>query len=391
MAETTAVTTGGGYDCDLVVTSSGDMLMCVICYHVLRNPQQSTCCGQNFCKECLDKYLKTNDTKCPFCRGERFSFVPDKKTERQALDLMVYCPHKAVGCAWKGELRSREKHLSDDCPFSEVQCSNGCDQQSIQHRLLEEHLKSECKLRQVNCEYCNIRGGHQWITGDHQQQECPKYEMNKLKQQLSNTQEKLRVAEQELTELRHKLNNIDSENKRKLSAFLALEWPFQLKGLQLVSNNLPAVIKMPCFNSSNEEEWCSPAFTTDENGYKMFMKVYASGYRHNVGYGEFVSVAVFLMKGEDDEHLNWPVKGILKVQLLNQLEDRNHSQIVEFNFNGEPKMCQRVTGNSSCAERACWSHTFIAHDKLNHDCHRNCQYLKDKCLFFRVQSFVKCL
>ena len=44
----------------------------------------------------------------------------------------------------------------------------------MQCRLVEGHLKSECELHEVNCEYCNTTGSYQWINSSHQE-ECPKY------------------------------------------------------------------------------------------------------------------------------------------------------------------------------------------------------------------------
>ena len=59
------------------------------------------------------------------------------------------------------------------CPFTELQCSNGCGV-VMQRRLVEGHLKSECELHEVKCEYCNTTGSYQWINSSHHE-ECPKY------------------------------------------------------------------------------------------------------------------------------------------------------------------------------------------------------------------------
>ena len=37
---------------------------------------------------------------------------------------------------------------------------------------------------------------------------------------------------------------------------------------------------------------------------------------------KLVSISVHLMEGDYDDHLAWPVKGTLTVQLLNQLSDQ---------------------------------------------------------------------
>ena len=47
----------------------------------------------------------------------------------------------------------------------------------------------------------------------------------------------------------------------------------------------------------------------------------------HLGYDDYVTVGVYLMKGDHDDHLTWPVKGTLTVRLLNQLSDSNHSEL----------------------------------------------------------------
>ena len=172
----------GGYDCDFV-ESPADDLLCKICHFPARNPRLTNeCCGQTFCAACLKKYMdsKILDNKlCPYCKTEPFNFVCDVRTKRYVESLKVFCPRKVLGCTWTGELRSLEQHLVKDidnrkgCPFTELQCSNGCGV-VMQRRLIEGHLKSECELREVKCEYCNTTGSYQWINSSHCE-ECPKY------------------------------------------------------------------------------------------------------------------------------------------------------------------------------------------------------------------------
>ena len=175
---------GGGYDCDFV-QSSPDDLLCKICHYTVHDAILSVCCGQSFCKFCLDGYLKSEviiHSSCPYCCEENFQSVPDRKTARHVLSLQVFCPNKSQGCSWVGELRSMDDHLNKNsttsnigCLFTEVCCSNECGV-VIQRRLLEDHIKLECELRQVKCEYCGSTGSYQLSNGSHQQ-ECPKYLM----------------------------------------------------------------------------------------------------------------------------------------------------------------------------------------------------------------------
>ena len=172
----------GGYDCDFV-ESPADDLLCKICHFPACDPRLTNeCCGQTFCAMCLGKYADSkilDNKQCPYCKTEPFTFVRDVRTKRYVEGLKVFCPHKLLGCTWTGELRSLEQHLVKDidnrtgCPFTELQCSNGCGV-VMQRRLVEGHLKSECELREVKCEYCNTTGSYQWINSSHCE-ECPKY------------------------------------------------------------------------------------------------------------------------------------------------------------------------------------------------------------------------
>ena len=381
-----------GYDCDLVEPLARDSLKCGICRYLLRDAQQTSCCGHCFCKKCADKHLRSVviDKSCPYCREEEFKFHNDKKTQREVSDLIIFCTNKQPGgCPWFGELRLQDRHLKEECQFTDVQCTNGC-QRLIQRAMLEAHVNSECELRQVACESCNATGTYQWITGDHQQKECKDFIIDHYKQQLADAQKRLEAAEQKCMELQKSegASKTDIEIKKKLSAFHALEWPIQLKCLaDEDSPGLPTVIKMPCFTKSNQNGWSSPSFTTHEAGYKMFMQVYDNGYIHGEGFEKFISVALYLMKGKHDEQLTWPMKGTVNIQLLNILADQDHSQVVEFKFSGhDSKMCTVAKGNQK-AYRASWAHKFLALDNLSYNQHRKCQYLEGNCVYFRVQSF----
>ena len=73
---------------------------------------------------------------------------------------------------------------------------------------------------------------------------------------------------------------------------------------------------------SEEADWYSPPFYTHIGGYKMCLNIVANGW----GSGKYthVSMTVHMMKGEFDSHLQWPFKGEITVQLVNQKEGGEH-------------------------------------------------------------------
>ena len=124
-------------------------------------------------------------------------------------------------------------------------------------------------------------------------------------------------------------------------------------------------------------------FYTWDGGYKMNLCIYPNGRYDDDNY---ISVGVYLMKGDHDDHLAWPVQGTLTVQLLNQLSDSNHSEPVEFCYDGLDKACQRVKTRGR-RSHSIWCDQLMPHKRLSYDADKKCQYLKDDCVFFRVCNF----
>ena len=486
-----------GYNCYFVDSPPND-LVCKICLCVSRDVQQAnSCCGNNFCRACLERYIQSTVTDrniCPFCRQPSFAFVPDLKAERQVLNLQVYCPNKQLGCMWTGELRSMEKHLnknvntsSNSCPYTEVQCNNDCGVM-MQRRLLEKHQKSDCKLRQVNCDYCGVTGTFHWITRDHQQEECHKYLLecpnhckvapirredmtkhlegcplavvkcpfssvgcdsdvrrdhmvehfklmaeqhimcnkgaivsiqNELKeakqtlevknQQLDSTQARLKNAleklsatenelcsvKQELQDVKEELHSRVEENETKLQQ---LQAQFKDTMKFLTSSSLDKcpvdyndvktdgllMVNVTDFEHKRRhcEGWYSQSFYTSEQGYKMCLYFNVGGI--GKGRGTHVSIGAFLMRGENDDNLSWPVKGLLHIQLVNQITDYNHVAI-KLKF-GSRNYSERVTiGTRSFS--GCHCDRAIAHSQLEYSTDDNTQYLKNDCIHCNVVKF----
>ena len=181
---TTAMTTpSGGYECKFL-SAPKDRCICKICYLPSRNPHLSLCCGNTFCKSCLEAATQSQDATtgdtaavtfpaCP-CSGKELSTVINKQVGREIKNLHVRCTYQERGCEWQGELNDINNHLgnSDGCQFEDVKCSNQCGKM-LQRQYLTSHVETECPHRKVDCQYCHITGEHQFIEGEHKKQ-CPK-------------------------------------------------------------------------------------------------------------------------------------------------------------------------------------------------------------------------
>ena len=117
----------------------------------------------------------------------------------------------------------------------------------------------------------------------------------------------------------------------------------------------------------------------------MCICVYANG--DGDGEGTHVSVFAFMMRGENDDHLHWPFNGTVTVELLNQLEDKNHHSS-ETTFSQDNVASQRVM-DGEIAQSGYGDPNYIPHTSLGYDEAKHCQYLKDDCLYFSIKVDAK--
>ena len=127
----------------------------------------------------------------------------------------------------------------------------------------------------------------------------------------------------------------------------------------------------------SNHEWYSPPFYTHPHGYKMCLRVDASG--NGLGKGSHVSVFVFIMKGEYDDSLKWPFRGDITLQLLNQVGDDDRHHVNTVHVTNDTNISKRVLEGEQSAQGRGYS-TFIPHRDLTP------HYLKDDCLMFCVKE-----
>ena len=147
---------------------------------------------------------------------------------------------------------------------------------------------------------------------------------------------------------------------------------------------------------TENEMWYSPPFYTHSHGYTLCIDVRAFRIDPNI------SVYAYLMLGAFDEDLNWPFRGNVTIELVNQAESsrfnpisyvssRKKSHVRSFDFaNTDPRINRRVT-MSKRAKLGQVIHHFIAHSALDYDAVEGTQYLKDDSLKFRISKVTNIL
>ena len=161
----------GGYDCEFVERPKELETDCPICLQVLRDPFQVTCCGNSFCKSCVQDDKKS----CPTCNEADFGVFPDKRLRRSLYVFAVRCIHQKRGCQWTGELGELDGHLNLDpevggqligCAFAAVACTH-C-REYFQRRHVHAHESESCPQRPFSCDYCeDYRSRYEDVVNSH--------------------------------------------------------------------------------------------------------------------------------------------------------------------------------------------------------------------------------
>ena len=201
----------GGYDCGFVERPQELQTDCPICMVVLREPFQVTCCGNNFCRTCIE-LVQTKEKVCPTCNEANFSAFPNRGLQRSLYSFSVQCVHQKSGCQWTGELGELDRHLNlnpelgkqlNGCEFAAVACTHCCEY--FQRCHVHAH-ESECPQQASNCQELEKekQGQASAIAELQKCSEASRHEIEALKQRVN------KAVTQELAKLRRQQNKINA-------------------------------------------------------------------------------------------------------------------------------------------------------------------------------------
>ncbi|XP_065890865.1 TNF receptor-associated factor 4-like [Dysidea avara] len=403
-------------------------------------------CGGIIQRQDLTKHVETECpcrmVNCQYCQLEGEHQFIKGKHEEKCIEYPLACPNmcEQAGCISRKDMN---KHRNS-CPLEIINCeyqTMGCEvrmtRQTVRQHNKEKidyHLHlTKCKLDETRCELSKTKSKWESHLDSSSKLDETNFKLAETSCTLNETKSKLDKARQELDEANSKLNKTNanlekakskldeglkelSKTKKELShvknefgsRIVALEallhqknysytsgtataahnWPTQLHLTTQISSPgngiVPVTFKMTGFakKMKDKRDWFSKPFFTHKKGYRIRINVIVSG---NDKYdGTHCSVYLRLMKGQYDDHLNWPFGVELEVMILNQLNDEDHfSDTVDFS---EAVYDTVVTGrvvDEEMAEYGWGTHDFISHEDLVYAT-PTCQYLKDDCIFFRV-------
>ncbi len=490
-----------GFDCGFVEPPPERFVQseCPVCLLIIREPHQVTCCGNKFCKACIE-HIKANKNSCPIC-NENISNFPDKGLKRSLYSLKVQCSHQKDGCEWTGELRQLDEHLNTDpqpekqldgCQFVAIDCIYNCGNHQ-QRSYIQNHQIKDCTKRPFDCEHCrDYKSTYDDVTNNHwpmcgsfpvpcpnecgstiQRQNidshvvdgCPLTTINcdfhhvgcavkilrqdmpehqrenllthisllasshakqqaeiknlvdenrilqlgrsfdskiaalktKVEQQNITSNAEIRSSQTNLTALQTKVTTLEqgilcfaAEQQADIATLVEENKQLRMKITELAPLQQMLIVNSrflgpPVLTITNyqqhkrdDDQWYSPPVYTHHQGYKICLRVDVNGI--GTGNGTHVSVFVCFMRGEFDDSLKWPFRGVISWQLLNQVDGKDHkTYTITYDDRISDKHCTRVTEGERGAG---WGPPkFITYSELEPS-----KYLRNDTLLFQIHK-----
>ena len=384
-------------------------------------------CGEWFQRQHITTHqtqqCKKRPYSCDYCRDYSSTFEEVIKTHYpQCNKYPVDCPNKCREYSF--ERQELATHLKDECPLTLVNCPfyyAGCDVH-IPRKDMSEHMKDLTKhltllAHTIMRENQDLRETMKKMNQDHQEKmkamqdemeeklQATQHDMQKklqatqqhLQKKLQVTQQgvqkKLQVTQQDMQKrLQSTQQNVQKKLQVTQQDVQAMQEQVQttqesVKATEDETENLTekieelklALTKYAGFPKvyrveRTESEVFLPGFYTHHNGYKMSIRVDPNG--NVAGKGTHISIFTCLMKGLYDDHLKWPFRGNITIQIVNQAGDHDHiERTIPYNDNTPDDTAGRVTmGERSKG----WGYQqFLPHSDLEYNAAKKTQYLKD--------------
>ena len=302
------------------------------------------------------------------------------------------CPY----CALKGPYDVvTTSHLSD-CSNYPVTCPNeGCGE-SCERWAMEEHVRT-CSLQEVECDYKQIGCKDMFKMAereDHMQSKTQAHLRlmmavsvgmytdlhRKFQEQQAYFQDVLAVQRRDFEEqTQARLRDQAGKLEHLRGAVSRLERAMGLRHTFAMHSFSVEKAK------DRYDDWKTPPMYTHLCGYKFCIGVDANGCVQTRG--ESVNVELWVMKGEYDDRLKWPVAARFTLELRNHFEGGENKRVVQtITWRQPDKKFDRIVGfradggGSGGGKR----YHFIKHSELPYNPATRTHFLKDDALHFEI-------
>jgi len=310
-------------------------------------------------------------------------------------------PYTCKFCGYKGTYEGMRSNHWSVCMKYPVPCPNNCGQLDIPRELLSKHLEKDCSQKTVKCEfaYAGCTGHskgvsmsqhltdnlqeHLHLVSNHclrlseslQSLSCIENEMNAKDNVVSSVESKLGQYESTVTLLKKRIDELEDEVDILKADYLHLRCTVFVLPFEFVMTEFKKHLK-------SQEQWLSPSFYSHVGGYRMCLSLDANGSEE--GQGTHISLYINIMKGEYDNHLQWPFRGKIFIELCNQRDPgvNNWAENIIFTYDAVQAGKRVIEGE--LAEQGLGIPTFIGHSNLGYSPKKNTEYLKNDCLHFKI-------
>ena len=336
-------------------------MFCPVTFEVLRDPHQTTCCGHHISATAGARLLQEGKP-CPMCKEPNFTTQTDKYFKRVVNGLKLRCPHKGSGCEWIGDLGNLNQHTNlcpkrpwqcqycdftasydvganehlPQCPKFPEPCPNRCEAGTVERCDLEKHLATECPLQLVACEFSHVGCTEKVPRKDlarHMEESTQKHLLTMSLLNLSLTRElheKMDEKDRQIAELQLQLKQLDGKVEQKFQRIDGkveqqfqqldgkVEQKFQrldgrveqqFQDLKFSVHTRKFTITDFCKRKAHQEHFHSEPFYSCIQGYK---------FKFNIDfYSANINVYLYLLPGEYDDRLSWPIQCETSIWILN--------------------------------------------------------------------------
>ena len=161
--------------------------------------------------------------------------------------------------------------------------------------------------------------------------------------------------------------------------------PHWCDGIHVNSITPPCIRTLDNFSvyKRTNATWWSQPFYTSVDGYKLQLRVDANG--TGSGAGTHLSLFVYLMKGDNDHKLSFPLNATITVQILNILSDSNHREETIPHYKAPVEYRTRVT-EREIAPSGTGFDQFISHTELLDNTNNSIKFIDNDKLYIRIVS-----
>ena len=375
-------------------------------------------CGDYFERRSLKQHEEDECSKrpfsCDYCREYSSTF------ENIVSNHYSVCPSYPLPCPNNCDLphailrKDLASHVGNDCPLTVVDCDfhyAGCAVR-LPRKDMPDHLRENithlslmaAKLMEKDKQIATVTAIATVTSDLVRKQDILEKDNKALRQEVSALREQVKCFNKKQACSTRNIQSMTDRLQHSVKSFrreFAASTIEQRKELHVkidsidnkVEQNCKGIASL-CFHTGlppcdffminfsdlkkRKDEWFSESFYTHPKGYKMCVKAYASGF--GTGKDTHLSLYIFLMRGEFDDHLKWPFRGKLTIRLVNQSGGEGHRQsILVFDGLTPDHASARVTVGEKAIEG--WGYQqVIAHHLLKP------YYLHNDQLHFRITN-----